>query len=202
MCAENAPDPAIGRRRGHALEQAIFDAVWELLAESGYQQLSMAAVATRARTSKPVLYRRWANRAELTLATLRTKVPTPQFTQADHGDLRSDLIAMLRPLANWLVDTPPEILRALRTAILNDPELMRATQTQTAAVDLSPALAQIVQRAADRGESVPHQLPPRIARLPVQLMRLESLHTMPVPDHAVIEIVDQILLPLLRCQHR
>ncbi|MFC7756015.1 TetR/AcrR family transcriptional regulator [Tsukamurella soli] len=100
-------DAASGRRRGLALEQAIYDAVWELLAESGYDQLSMAAVAKRAHTGKPVLYRRWANRAELALAALRNKVPPPEFPQGDQGDLRSDLIALLRPLADWLVATPP-----------------------------------------------------------------------------------------------
>jgi AcrR family transcriptional regulator len=188
---------AAGRRRGPLLDQAIFDAVWELLAESGYERLSMAAVAIRARTSKPVLYRRWANRAELTLATLRNKIPPPRFPHTDHGDLRSDLIAMLLPLANWLVDTPPDIVRSLRTAVLNDPELMRATQVQMAQVDLGPAMAEVMNRAAARGEADAGPVPPRVARLPVQLMRAESLHATPVPDHVVAEIVDQILLPLL-----
>ncbi len=189
--------PATVRRRGTTLEQAIFDAVWALLAESGYEQLSMAAVADRARTSKPVLYRRWTNRAELALATLHNKIPAPQFPDTDHGDLRSDLLAMLRPLANWLVDTPPEIIRSFRTAVHNDPELMGATQAQMTQVDLGPAMAAVLARAARRGEVSGNPVPPRVLRLPVELMRAESLRAMPVPDDTVVEIVDQILIPLL-----
>jgi AcrR family transcriptional regulator len=184
------------RRRGQALEQAIFDAVWNLLAESGYEQLSMAAVAERAQTSKPVLYRRWADRADLTLAALRHKVPSPRFPDDDHGDLRSDLIALLLPLADWLVDTPPEIVRSLRTAVLNDPELVGAMQSRMPLVDVGPALVQVMARAAARGEVRGGVLPPRAVRLPAELMRAEAMRAMPVPERVVEEIVDQILLPL------
>lgn len=211
MLAEKVPDesgrnnatgpddgiPVAGRRRGSTLEQAIFDAVWELLAESGYDMLSMAAVAARAHTSKPVLYRRWDNRAELALAAVRNKVPPPRFPSADQGDLRSDLIAMLRPLANWLEGTPPQIVRSLRAAALADPELMHAAQSRMMQVDVGTAFHEVLARAVGRGEVGSTAIPPRVVRLPVQLMRAESLHAMPVPDEVVVEIVDQILLPLL-----
>jgi AcrR family transcriptional regulator len=190
--------PATGsRRRGPALERAIFDAVWELLAESGYEQLSMAAVATRAGTSKPVLYRRWANRAELVIATLREKVPAPDPPSADQGSLRADLLAMLRPLAHRLVGTPPNAVRSLRTAMINDPELIAAMRTQMDLVDLGPAMTRVLARAARRGEVSGRPVGSRVLRLPLDLVRTESLRSVPVPDQVIVEIVDQILLPLL-----
>ena len=58
------------RRRGEELETAIRAAVLGLLAEHGPAGVTMEAVASAARTSKPVLYRRWADRASLLRGTL------------------------------------------------------------------------------------------------------------------------------------
>lgn len=201
MAEPTDPNPATSRRRGQTLEQAIFDAVWELLAEFGYDRLSMAVVATRAHTSKPVLYRRWPNRAELVIATLRNKVPAPDYPRTDQGSLRADLLAMLRPLADRLVGTPPEVVRTLRTAIVNDPELAAAAQTRMPPVDLGPAMTEVLTRAARRGEINANPVNPRVLRLPLELMRAEAARSMPVPDHAIVEIVDHIMIPLLRGQH-
>jgi len=59
------------RRRGAALEAALLDAAWDELQVTGYQAMTMEAVADRAGTSRAVLYRRWPKRAELVVATLR-----------------------------------------------------------------------------------------------------------------------------------
>ena len=56
------------RRRGSALEDAILDAVVEILAESGYSELNFEAVAQRAGAGKASIYRRWGTRVEVQLA--------------------------------------------------------------------------------------------------------------------------------------
>ncbi|MGK2867874.1 MAG: helix-turn-helix domain-containing protein, partial [Mycobacterium sp.] len=53
------------RRRGDELETAIRAAVMTLLTEHGPAAVTMEAVAATARTSKPVLYRRWSDGREL-----------------------------------------------------------------------------------------------------------------------------------------
>ena len=58
------------RRRGEVLEKALLDAAWAELTERGYDDLTVDAVATRAGTSRAVLYRRWPSKQELVLATL------------------------------------------------------------------------------------------------------------------------------------
>jgi hypothetical protein len=47
------------RRRGPELEAAILDAAWEQLLAEGYEHFTIDTVTARARTGKPVLYRRW-----------------------------------------------------------------------------------------------------------------------------------------------
>ena len=84
-----------GRQAAPALEDAILDAAWEQLTAEGYGHFTIGTVAARARTSKPVLYRRWKTSDELLHAAIRhlgavTAVPDP-----DTGTLRGDLLALL-----------------------------------------------------------------------------------------------------------
>ena len=64
-------------------EQEILDAALEVLAEVGYDRLTMDAVATRAKASKATLYRRWTNKLTLVIDALvaaegaRPSRPTP-----------------------------------------------------------------------------------------------------------------------------
>jgi len=62
------------RRRGAELESAILDAAWEQLIAEGYEHFTVDTVAARARTSKPVLYRRWKTREDMLRATVRHRV--------------------------------------------------------------------------------------------------------------------------------
>ena len=54
-----------GRPRDERIDAAVLDAAAELLAEVGYADLTMAAVADRAGTSRPAIYRRWSSKAHL-----------------------------------------------------------------------------------------------------------------------------------------
>ncbi len=53
-------DPAI-----RASTARCCDATVELLGETGYAELSVDAIARRAGTSKPAIYRRWPSKAHL-----------------------------------------------------------------------------------------------------------------------------------------
>lgn len=187
------------RRRGAALERAIISATWELLAEGNYERLTMAAIADRAGTSKPVLYRRWANRTELILAVLRNKTPAPRLANADHGTLRADLIALLHSAAAWFTGLPSGVVYSLRAAMAVDPELRALLATRIDLVDIRPDLLQALERAVRRGETDGGPVGDRALRLPLDLMFLESMNQLPVaePDKVIAEIVDQIMLPLL-----
>jgi AcrR family transcriptional regulator len=62
----------------------------------GYANLTMEGVATRAGTGKAVLYRRWPNRAALVLAAMRRRVGPLASQVPDTGDLRQDVLIVLR----------------------------------------------------------------------------------------------------------
>ena len=92
--ATPAPSTGPGRPRDRRLDDAIIAATLELLTERGYAGLSLAAVADRAATTTPTIYRRWASKADLVLAAVfRTE---GDDVVADSGDLETDVRTMVR----------------------------------------------------------------------------------------------------------
>src|SRR5438309_11079051 len=80
------------RRLGAARERALLDVAVALLAEVGYDRLSLDEVARRAHTSKATLYRRWPRKADLiAAAVINHKAEAPKPPPA--ATLRDDLIA-------------------------------------------------------------------------------------------------------------
>lgn len=60
-----APEQSPGRPRDQRIDEAVLRATRELLLEVGWAGLSLAAVAERAGTTRPALYRRWPSLAHL-----------------------------------------------------------------------------------------------------------------------------------------
>lgn len=187
------------RRRGEELERAILDAAWEELTEAGYSGFTIEAVAARAATSKPVIYRRWPNRAKLILAAWRQHVPRPQQLP-DTGDLRSDLIALFTLVATRMQGMISEVIAGVMGEAFRHPEVAGVLREQLReASPLSGAIEQLVGRAVERGEFPPVAVPARAARLPLDLIRTELAlcdNTILAPE-TIGDIVDEIFLPLL-----
>ena len=85
-----------GRPLDASRDVALRDAALDLLAEIGYDRLTIDSVAARAHASKTTIYRRWSGKAELivdALNSLKGSHPVP-----DTGSLRGDLEAIAREL--------------------------------------------------------------------------------------------------------
>ncbi len=189
------------RRRGEALEAAILDAAWSQLVEGGYPAFTFESVAARAGTSRPVLYRRWANRQELLIATLRKHWFSHPIDVPDTGSLRDDMLGFLvnadaarLGIASLMSVQLMQYFRDTGTSFSELRDVLRGT-SQGSGVD------RILDQARRRGELPAGDLPPRVATLPFDLMRNEMFMTMrTIPKQTLAEIVDQVWLPLLR-QH-
>ena len=55
----------IGRPRDPRIDDAVLRATVQLIGKTGYADLSVDAIARRAGTSKPAIYRRWPSKAHL-----------------------------------------------------------------------------------------------------------------------------------------
>jgi AcrR family transcriptional regulator len=184
------------RRRGEALEAAILEATWEELDAVGYANLTMEGVAVRARTSKAVVYRRWSNRAELVLAAMRRRASLLSDGVADTGELRGDVLALLRWMSRRVEEIGAETFRGLMGERFGRAEASVYLHGQQAGYE---AMMTILECAAERGEVRLDKITPRVASLPTDLTRHELLLTRaPVPETAIVEIVDEVFLPLVR----
>jgi AcrR family transcriptional regulator len=188
------------RRRGAELESAILDAAWEQLIAEGYEHFTVDTVAARARTSKPVLYRRWKTREDMLRATARHRGAAISPPTPDTGTLRGDLLALLTD-----ANTDHNPMAALVSSMLGS----YYNKTGPAPAELraefrgqrSSAVEEVVNRAVERGEVDPARLTPRIIDLPFDLFRNEMMMTLTlVPDHVLRQIVDDIFIPLVTTQ--
>jgi AcrR family transcriptional regulator len=190
------------RRRGAALEQAILRAAADELAESGYAGLTMDRVARRAGTNKNAIYRRWPSRAALGIAAYRQLV-VAAWPLPDTGELRADVLELLRRANRHLASPLGEILRGLLAGARDDPALMARLRAASVDADSATWLT-VLGRAVARGEVRPEALHPRVATVAVVLLRNEYVTrgTTSVPDEVLVEIVDQVYLPLVRGRGR
>lgn len=98
-----------GRPRDSALDSAILDATAELLAAEGYARLSIERVAKLAGTTRPTVYRRYADKQELVVAALLARHGADPAS--DTGTLEGDLLAVQRNQVEFFQD--PLVQRAL-----------------------------------------------------------------------------------------
>lgn len=183
------------RRRGDALRDAIHAATLAELARSGYAGLSIEHVAERARTGKASIYRRWPTRLELVLDALDHAMPQPDALP-DTGSTREDLLALLRQVAETMRSHTGDAARACLSPGVDD-ELAAAIRSRLLA-PRKAAMLEIFKRGVARGEVRRAAVTPRIAELGPMLLHGELLQRGDISDEAVVEIVDTIVMPLLR----
>src|SRR5690625_4439843 len=138
-----------GRPRSYEIDAALIAATLAILDEEGYGGISLEAVAKRAGTSRPAIYRRWSGRAPLVLAAVaaRLDVPTPPdtgCTLCDIGESFNVFLGAYRTIR-------PEVLSALYAECARDPEL-RARYLATVIEPARTAVGCTLDRAIARGD--------------------------------------------------
>lgn len=185
------------RRRGRALEEAIYRATLSELAEHGFDGLSIERIARRAGTGKSAVYRRWPAKLDLVVATLADAFPSPG-PAVTTGDLRTDLLLFHRRMAEALSGNLGAALRANIGQHRQHPELSAALQEQI----LAPrhrVLGELLAAAAERGDVRPGALTPQCIQAGPALLRQHFTETGRAPsDQDIRALVDNILIPMLR----
>lgn len=100
--------PLPGRPRDPQKDRDVLAATQQLLAEVGYQDTTITAVARRAGVGAPTIYRRWPRREALiedAAFSHAQPAPLPTPTGDLHTDLRAWVTAFLAQLANPVART-------------------------------------------------------------------------------------------------
>ena len=189
------------RTRGEVREEAILQVTLELLAEVGYDQLTIDGVAARAHCSKATIYRRWQGKAELVIPAVRRHSAPPPQPAPGTGSLREDLLAALEAMRSSLAGQDTALLLGLMTAMRHDRELAAVVREQV--VDNKrEVFGAAVARAVARGElpaGADHTLLAEISS--AMLLSRQLVTGQPLDAAFAQELVDDVLLPLLRHQH-
>ncbi|TJZ44556.1 TetR/AcrR family transcriptional regulator [Streptomyces piniterrae] len=120
--ARNRERPG-GGTAGPRKSQDIFDATLDLLAEKGYEGLTVEGVAQRSQVNKTTIYRWWPSKGALLGAAL-TGARQLDLEPPDTGSLQGDLEALLHTIVTLLTAPPAsDIAVATLGAVTHSPEL-------------------------------------------------------------------------------
>lgn len=193
----DAPAPRLGRKRDHTRDPEILDAAIDVLAESGFDGMTIDMVAARAKAGKATIYRRWPSKADLVLdavACMKAADLDPERLP-DTGTLRGDLVAMIRPRSIEEGERKLRIMGGLFGLISTSPELATAVHEAI----LEPRLAVnrlFLRRAVDRGEISADRDIELLARVASGMAAFRMLvEQQPLDAAYLTSLIDHVILP-------
>ncbi|HXW81865.1 MAG TPA: TetR/AcrR family transcriptional regulator [Acidimicrobiales bacterium] len=142
-----------GNRHGRSEEAriAILEAADDLLAERGFDRVTIEGIAARAHVAKQTIYRWWASKTDILFDALIVDADE-HFSSPDGGNLRSDLTDHLRQLVAFLTSTDAGIVwRALAGQAQHDETVAARLQTDFTSPQRDRDRAPFL-RAQHRGE--------------------------------------------------
>ncbi|MDQ1580657.1 MAG: hypothetical protein QOD05_1432 [Microbacteriaceae bacterium] len=198
--------PKLGRKRDHTRDVDILDAALEVLAETGYDGMTIDMVASRAKAGKGTVYRRWASKGELVIEAVACmkKGDFDLSRLPNTGTLRGDFIAMIKPRSMEEADKKLKIMAGLASMLSRDPEL--ADAANAAIVEPRVSMDRILlRRAIDRGEISADCDIETISHLTASMVAYRTLIQRKVIDREfLLSLIDNVLLPavgLARATH-
>jgi AcrR family transcriptional regulator len=185
-----------------AREDEILQTTLHLLAEVGYDNLTMDAIASASRASKATLYRRWSTKAELVVEAIDRMKTNGEHEPKDTGSLRTDLLAAACSAGGVADEFGLSVIGSIVTVIQHDEEFAKAFREHFVAKRVAYQ-RKIFGRAIDRGE-IPAgvEVDSLLFVLPsLCLYRAYVLGEHVTPD-TVTRVVDDVVMPAVHHQVR
>jgi AcrR family transcriptional regulator len=176
-------------------ETAILEMALELLLETGFEAMSMDALARRARVGKATLYGRWGGKPALVVAAVQHAAESTRPETEDHGSLREDLLALGRNIQDHR-QRGGKLVLALAHAIQADTEIATAAEEllrKPAQLRTTECLTRAIERGEIQAEAL--ELPYVMELLPSLLIAKLLFAPQEVID--LEAFVDLVLIPIL-----
>jgi AcrR family transcriptional regulator len=187
--------PKLGRKRDHTRDPEILEAALDVLAETGYDGMTIDMVAARAKAGKATLYRRWASKGELVIDAVACIKTIDLEALPDTGTLRGDFVAMIKSGTIAESQRKLKVMTGLLSMLSKDPDL---ADTALAAI-MEPRVAAnriFLRRAIDRGE-IPANTDVDAIALVSQAMATYRVMILrkPVDRPFILSVLDGIVMP-------
>jgi AcrR family transcriptional regulator len=126
----------------------LYSGTLRLVAEHGFDKLTMDQIAEETKSSKATLYRQWGSKVGLVVESLRC-LGGEHGALPDTGTLRGDLAAIHATKQDQKPQA--ELITAILHAMKQNAELAEAVRTEIVEPGRS-RLYELIERAVDRGE--------------------------------------------------
>ncbi|MCW2926496.1 MAG: TetR family transcriptional regulator, partial [Thermoleophilia bacterium] len=187
--------PVRGRPRDASRDEVICRAALELLAERGYDCITMDLVASRAKAGKATLYRRWASKAELVMDALA--LVKPSIPSIDTGSLETDLAALVDIGCSKHSSFTSSVMCGVASALGRDPELLACFRERITEPRIA-RIREVLERAQARGEIAADVDVVFASSIVPSLTLQRALLTGAAGDRAYVQdIVAKVLRPML-----
>jgi AcrR family transcriptional regulator len=191
--------PKLGRKRDLTRDPEILEATIDVLAETGFDGMTIDMVAARAKAGKATVYRRWASKADLVIdAVACMKNADLDFDHLpDTGSLRGDLVAMIKPHSIDDAQKKIHVMAGIVSMVSKHPELTDSLY----AIMVEPRARVnrfFLNRAIERGEitaDIDIDID-MLSMVSASMVTYRTLMLRKTVDRAfLISIIDGVLLP-------
>ena len=183
-----------GRYLDSSRDVVLREAALALLAEVGYDRLTMDAVAARARAAKTTIYRRWRDKAELVVDALNSLKGVPEIP--DTGSLQQDLRVLAESITSTESKFGAQVTIGMVNALAHDAGLREVFGEKF----LAPRMAgfrTVFERAVARGEMPGGHDLDVLARLFPALALQQLVMSGQLPDtRFATQIMNEVVYPL------
>jgi AcrR family transcriptional regulator len=187
----------VGRPLDVTRDADILDAALDVLAEEGFDGMTIDMVAARAKAGKATLYRRWPSKTELVIdAVACMKNGDINFEQLpDTGTLRGDLVAMIKPPSIRDAERKLRVMTGLVSLLARNPELAEAARAAVVA-PRAEINRRFLQRAIDRGEIRADIDIPLVSNISPAMVTYRTIMLgQHVDREFLISLIDKLILP-------
>jgi AcrR family transcriptional regulator len=186
-----------GRPVDKMRDQAILRATLELVAEQGYDSVTMEAIAQRACAGKATLYRRWKSKPYLMADALTSILPSQQKVQHERceDNLRDYLCELLSVYFGVNDQVRQKVMLSIATAIRSDTALAEVIHLDCI-TNQTNVFADAIECITDK--KLDNQKLKLLADVGPALLFYQLLITgKPIEMEYVEHIVDDLIIPLI-----
>jgi AcrR family transcriptional regulator len=185
-----------GPVRSEAARRAILDATARLVAERGYDHLTMEGIAAAAGVGKQTIYRWWPSRGALVSeCLLEGRLLPGRFKLPDTGDLRRDLVSWLDDVFQYAESAEGvAVVRSLVAAAAEYDEVGRRLHES---LGITASLTDRLQKAVDADQLRADAPLAEIGEALVGAMLLRALGRSTADPGLAERLVDVVLVGLI-----